>query len=52
MIIVRNPLHKDIRYEPDEGPPLPVSVGAGIQVAPVSLGGIVLGAVGVFRGMH
>lgn len=39
----------NIRYEPDENPPLPVAIGTGIQAALVNLGGIVLGAVIVFR---
>ena len=38
-----------IRYEPDENPPILVAIGTGIQAALVSLGGIVLGAVIVFR---
>ena len=38
-----------IRYEPDERPPLAVTLGAGIQAALLNLGGIVLGAVIVFR---
>ena len=38
-----------IRYEPDENPPLLVAIGTGIQAALVSLGGIVIGAVIVFR---
>ena len=38
-----------IRYEPDESPPLAITVGAGIQAALLNLGGIVLGAVIVFR---
>ena len=44
-----NPSHGNIRYEPDENPPLLVAVGTGIQAALVNLGGIVLGAVIVFR---
>jgi len=43
------PCHSNIRYEPDENPPLPVAVGTGIQAALVNLGGIVLGVVIVFR---
>ena len=43
------PYHSNIRYEPDENPPLPVAIGTGIQAALVNLGGIVLGAVIVFR---
>lgn len=43
------PSHGNIRYEPDENPPLLVAVGTGIQAALVNLGGIVLGAVIVFR---
>ena len=43
------PSHSNIRYEPDENPPLPVAIGTGIQAALVNLGGIVLGAVIVFR---
>ena len=38
-----------VRYEPDENPPLLVAIGTGIQAALVSLGGIVIGAVIVFR---
>ena len=38
-----------IRYEPDENPPVLVAVGTGIQAALVNLGGIVIGAVIVFR---
>ena len=38
-----------IRYEPDENPPLLVAIGTGLQAALVSLGGIVIGAVIVFR---
>ena len=38
-----------IRYEPDENPPLLVAIGTGVQAALVSLGGIVIGAVIVFR---
>ena len=43
------PYQGNIRYEPDENPPLLVAVGTGIQAALVNLGGIVLGAVIVFR---
>ena len=43
------PSHSNIRFEPDESPPLPVAIGIGIQAALVNLGGIVLGAVIVFR---
>ena len=43
------PSHGNIRYEPDENPPLLVAIGTGIQAALVNLGGIVLGAVIVFR---
>ena len=39
----------NVRYEPDENPPLSVAIGTGIQSALVNLGGIVLGAVIVFR---
>ena len=42
-------LSNNIRYEPDENPPLSVSIGTVIQSALVNLGGIVLGAVIVFR---
>ena len=42
-------LSNNIRYEPDENPPLSVAIGTGIQSALVNLGGIVLGAVIVFR---
>ena len=38
-----------VRYEPDENPPILVTIGAGIQAALVNLGGIVIGAVIVFR---
>ena len=38
-----------VRYEPDENPPILVVVGTGIQAALVNLGGIVIGAVIVFR---
>ena len=38
-----------VRYEPDENPPILVAVGTGIQAALVNLGGIVIGAVIVFR---
>ena len=38
-----------IRYEPDENPPVLVAIGTGIQAALVNLGGIVIGAVIVFR---
>ena len=38
-----------VRFEPDENPPILVAVGTGIQAALVSLGGIVIGAVIVFR---
>ena len=42
-------LSNNVRYEPDENPPLSVAIGTGIQSALVNLGGIVLGAVIVFR---
>ncbi len=32
----------DIRYEPDETPPLPLTIGLGFQMALLSIGGIVL----------
>ena len=38
-----------VRYEPDENPPILVTIGTGIQAALVNLGGIVIGAVIVFR---
>ena len=38
-----------VRYEPDEHPPILVTIGTGIQAGLVNLGGIVLGAVIVFR---
>ena len=43
------PTNAGIRYEPDENPPLLLTIGAGIQAALLNLGGIVLGAVIVFR---
>ena len=42
-------MRDSIRYEPEELPPFPVAIGAGIQAALVNLGGIVIGAVIVFR---
>ena len=44
-----SPTNANIRYEPDENPPLLLTIGAGIQAALLNLGGIVLGAVIVFR---
>ena len=41
--------NSNIRYEPDEHPPLPVVVGAGIQGALTIIGGVVLGVLIVFR---
>ncbi len=38
-------LSNNIRYEPDENPPLSVAIGTGIQSALVNLGGIVLGVI-------
>lgn len=34
--------NSDIRYEPNETPPLPLTIGLGIQMALLSIGGIVL----------
>lgn len=42
-------MRDSIRYEPEELPPFPVAIGAGVQAALVNLGGIVIGAVIVFR---
>ena len=42
-------MKSSVRFEPDEIPPLPIAIGAGIQAALVNLGGIVIGAVIVFR---
>ena len=39
----------NIRYEPDENPPILVAIGAGVQAALLNLGGVVIGAVIVFR---
>ncbi|MYC33772.1 MAG: hypothetical protein F4X64_11430 [Chloroflexi bacterium] len=41
--------NSNIRYEPDEHPPLPVVLGAGIQGALTIIGGVVLGVLIVFR---
>jgi len=41
--------NSNIRYEPDEHPPLPVVLGAGIQGALTIVGGVVLGVLIVFR---
>ena len=47
--MAENHTSEGIRYEPDENPPLPLAIGTGIQAALVNLGGIVIGAVIVFR---
>ena len=47
--MAENHTSEGIRYEPDENPPLPLTIGTGIQAALVNLGGIVIGAVIVFR---
>ena len=47
--MAENHASEGIRYEPDENPPLPLVIGTGIQAALVNLGGIVIGAVIVFR---
>ena len=42
-------MNENIRYEPDENPPVLLTVGAGFQAALLIIGGIVLGVVIVFR---
>ena len=42
-------MNEHIRYEPDEHPPVLLTLGAGFQAALLTLGGIVLGVVIVFR---
>ena len=41
--------HRDIRYEPDEIPPVPLTLGLALQLAVLSLAGIVLGTAIVVR---
>ena len=43
------PINQDIRYEPDEKPPLPVAIGAGFQAAMIILAPVVLTVVIVAR---
>ena len=43
------PTDSDIRYEPDENPPLLVVIGAGIQAALINLAAVVLAVVIVIR---
>ena len=42
-------INNSVRYEPDENPPLPVTIGAGFQAALSIVGGVVLGVLIVFR---
>ena len=35
-------IHRDIRYEPDERPPLALSIGLGLQYAVLAVAGVVL----------
>ncbi len=51
MIILAAPtqINNNVRYEPDENPPLAVTIGAGFQSALSILGGVVLGVLIVFR---
>ena len=41
--------NENIRYEPDESPPAPLTVGLGLQAAVVTLPGIIIGVVIVVR---
>ena len=43
------PTDSDIRYEPDENPPLQIVIGAGIQAALINLAAVVLAVVIVIR---
>ena len=42
-------VNENIRYEPDEPPPLPLAIGAGLQAALVMLAPVVLGVVVVLQ---
>ncbi len=48
-LLAATDINENIRYEPDEHPPILITIGTGIQFALVNLGGIVLSAVIVFR---
>ncbi len=42
-------INENVRYEPDENPPLLITAGAGVQAALTIIGGVVLGVLIVFR---
>lgn len=47
--MTQTPENRDIRYEPDESPPLPVALGPGLQAAAVIVAPAVLTVVIVAR---
>ena len=47
--MARSQINETVRYEPDENPPLLITLGAGVQASLSIIGGIVLGVLIVFR---
>ena len=47
--MARPQINETVRYEPDENPPLLITIGAGVQSSLSIIGGVVLGVLIVFR---
>ena len=47
--MARSQINETVRYEPDENPPLLITLGAGVQASLSIIGGVVLGVLIVFR---
>ena len=47
--MARSQINETVRYEPDENPPLLITLGAGVQASLSIIGGIVLGVLIVYR---
>ncbi len=47
--MAQSQINDNVRYEPDENPPLLITLGAGVQASLSIIGGVVLGVLIVFR---
>ena len=47
--MARSQINETVRYEPDENPPLLITLGAGVQASLSIIGGVVLGVLIVYR---
>ena len=47
--MAQSQINENVRYEPDENPPLLITLGAGVQASLSIIGGVVLGVLIVFR---